>query len=267
MTNFKVCSKRDWAAPFYFCANNDDAPYRELIVHACTHNMAFDRQTESRHPVYYFDLISATKNPDYYRDRLLASLLAPMEDEYPYQMFAIAALLAASGDESARDAIYEDFARSDSADMGCADLLIRLDGYAGLQFVVAHRPKLDAEEDDWEMDKCIEILEERYGDADAWRELERMAAENSVIATWLEIVRQLREKSRVTRETLRKKSPNLTYSEVKQRISGAGPKVQFACCIGLKKRSVQDRDCRRRRISSCRPNSDLLIGYLQLFRA
>ena len=40
--------KKGWAAPCCSCGRTTMLPYREQIVYACTHNMAFDRQTESR---------------------------------------------------------------------------------------------------------------------------------------------------------------------------------------------------------------------------
>ena len=247
-----------------FLKENDDAPYREQVVYACTHNMAFDRQTEGRSPAYYFDLINATKDPAYYRDRLLASMMAPLDGEYSYQMFAIAGLLAASGDESARAAMYEEFARTEKDDFGRADLLVQLDGYAGLQFVAEQRPILNAEEDGYELVLCVEILEERYGKEEAWNELERMAAENPVIAAWLAIARQTRRKWGGSQED-KKPLPALLYSEVKRRIEANGRKYAPSIGLWLRKASEEDK-ARMARDFLAETDPERIAGYLRLFR-
>ena len=252
-----------------FLRENDDLPYRDLIVHACTHNMAFDRQIESRTAAYEFDLIQATKDPAYYRDRLLASLLAPLEEEDRDQMFGIAELLAKSGDAGAKFAMLAAFSQAGNEEIDGAEAIIRMDGFAGFQFVAQHRPETDVADDAWRVGWWIEILEERHGAAEAWTELERMAAENPVVAAWLEIVRKDRADSLAKRNaprsnTTRGKLRVLPYSDVKQIIAVKGRKYGVPLWWG-EKTTEQDREQAARDLLM-QTDTEQIIGYLRLFR-
>ena len=210
-----------------FLQDHEDAPYRDLILYACTHNLAYDSQCEDRCPEYFLDLIAATKDASYYRDRLLASLLAPLEDEDEIQMFEIARLLAERGDKGARSAMYSAFARTATAENWyCTEDLILLDGLPALLFVTGPLAALDTKEEASLIDSWIEIVEKRLGKADAWREMEREAAQNPVLASWLEAARTWRIERRQDRSDKRKRPP-ITYAEIKQLIennSGRQPR-------------------------------------------
>ncbi len=249
-----------------FLQANDDLPYRDLIVHACTHDQAFDRQLESRTAAYQFDLINATSDPAYYRDRVLASLLAPMEEEDRGQMFEIAELLAKSGDEGARLAMLAAFSQTGNEEIDGAETIIRLDGYAALPFITKHRPALDAEEDDYLLDTCIEILEERYGKAEAWDELERIATEDSTLARWLGIVRKDRADSLAERNAPRTKrsADSLTYNDVKDRIAAKGRK--YSVSLRWYKNATQPEKEQAAQDLLLQTDPDLMIGYLRLFK-
>ena len=247
-----------------FLKENDDLPYRDLIVHACTHNMAFDRQLESRSAAYEFDLICATKDLVYYRDRLLASLLAPLEEEDRDQIFQIAGLLAKSGDEGARLAMLAAFSQAGNEEIDGAEAIIRMDGFAGFQFIAQHRPETDVEDDAWLVGWWVEILEERYGEAGAWRELEHMETENSVIAAWLEIVRKDRADSLVKRNAPRSKRPPEPYAEMKRRLTES-PRTYSVSISWYKNATEPDREQAAQDLLA-QTDSDLLVGYLRLFR-
>jgi len=66
-----------------FLRRRDATPYRDTILYACTHNQVYDRQCEPGRAPYLLDVIAATSEPDFYRDRILAALAAPSEGKTP----------------------------------------------------------------------------------------------------------------------------------------------------------------------------------------
>lgn len=118
--------------------------FRDLILHACTHNLAFDRQVDGSREDYLFDLVQASSEPDYYYGRLMEALLGPNDEAlYPEQMFRLLRLWAAHGHPTARRDMYSAF------ETGCivgddagADAIITLDHADGLIFVAEWLGKL-----------------------------------------------------------------------------------------------------------------------------
>ena len=218
--------------------------------------------------MYYFDLIHG--------DEEICPIIATAcwllcwprwKNEYPYQMFAIAGLLAAkAGDVGRKSRNVRGVRPFRQQRHGPRRTCWFGTGWLRGPAVPCGTSAriIDVEEDDWELIKGVEILEKRFGEAEAWIELERMAAENSVIAAWLEIVKQTRAKWKETRETVRPKRPALPYEELKALIAEKGRKLHAKVRLWHKKASAEVFTQAARDLLT-ETDPDRLVPYLRIF--
>jgi hypothetical protein len=124
-----------------FLKANRAAPYRDVIMHACLHNLALDKQIEGSRAGYMLDVIEQTGEKAFYRHRILSTLssLTPnMEDDDVEQIFDFARLFALQGDPDARQAIYTGFLKSISlSHCTGAATIIDLEGIQGFLYVAS----------------------------------------------------------------------------------------------------------------------------------
>src|SRR4051794_649608 len=81
ISEFRSLLEKGLGRAIVYLQTHDAAPFREVILHACTHDLRFDRQLEPSRGRYLFDLVQHTQEPEYYRERILASLQQPGEGE------------------------------------------------------------------------------------------------------------------------------------------------------------------------------------------
>ena len=89
-----------------FLMNQDASQYRDVILDACLHNYAYDRQVDTTRYDYLYPLLKASRELDFYRNAILNAI--PVEtDSYDVgQLLDFAALFARDRNEPARTAIY-----------------------------------------------------------------------------------------------------------------------------------------------------------------
>ena len=107
--------------------------YRAPLLHACTHNLTYDSQCEESRGLYLVNLIEASSDAEFYRDRILSALAADEAQMDLGQLFEIAVRFVANGDQELKRAMYTAFDRFGFANAGicCAEELVRLDGLHG----------------------------------------------------------------------------------------------------------------------------------------
>ncbi len=147
---------------------HDAIPYRDTILHACTHFVGYDVQTDPSRARYNFDLITQGGDRDWYLPRLYHAFATGEDVEMPIQLFNLMGFLAQDGNTLARMMMYDNFAEdAPELDTTGADVLVDLDGLAGYVFVARQWIKHPLPEDDqWEEDVLLDTVEERFG-ADA----------------------------------------------------------------------------------------------------
>ncbi len=122
-----------------YLRDHDDAPYRDVILYACTHNIGYDRQIEGSRADYLFELIQQTSDPQRYRNGILAALIAEdgVDELDLEQCFGLARLFAERQDAESRQVMYTAFARNVDAkgDDTSAWEFIELDALEGFAFV------------------------------------------------------------------------------------------------------------------------------------
>jgi hypothetical protein len=122
-----------------YLQKHDATPYREVILDACLHNVAYDPQVEEGRANYMLEIIEATNDKQFYRDKILAALAASSYESLEWdvqQLFAFAEYLVLHGDVEARSIIYDKFVDSMAlADFAGANSIVRIDGVEGFLFV------------------------------------------------------------------------------------------------------------------------------------
>ncbi len=163
MTNFESWLHQGLGRAALFLRTGDRRRCRGHLLHACTHNLAYDPQCESSRAPYLLDLIELSGEPEFYRDRIIEALGSDNEDLDFGQMFEIAAYFAdrCSG---VRDALYAAFERLGFARAGAiaAEQLVALDGLSGLLVVMRSFGQVDADQRPWRFQDLIEVLEKHH---------------------------------------------------------------------------------------------------------
>jgi hypothetical protein len=160
-----------------YLKTHDSRACREALLHACTHNVIYDRQCEESRTPYLLELIELSCDVEFYRNGILDALKSEDDEADQGQIFELAASFAEKGDSEIKQSMYAAFAR-DGFGLTAADELVRLDGLAGLVFVAKSFGTEDPEERPWQFRHLLETLE-KYHDKQAlpaelenfWREL------------------------------------------------------------------------------------------------
>lgn len=199
----------------------DPARYRDALLHACTHNLCYDRQCEETRGYYFSNLVRMTNDPGYFRNSVLAALSSEggkFEPDDVLQMFAVAQHWAADGSAAARQTLYAVFARDafERAEIWCGHYLVKLDGLDGLLFVLDFLGRVEAGEKRWMFELLVSELEEREGNEAAAQALAAAALDRPELADLLEMARI--EGDRRTQGRGGPSAPRKPYSVVGQEI-------------------------------------------------
>jgi hypothetical protein len=60
-----------------YIRNESPARYRDALLHACTHNLCYDRQCEETRGQYLADLVQLTGDKKFFRDGVLCGAHLP----------------------------------------------------------------------------------------------------------------------------------------------------------------------------------------------
>jgi hypothetical protein len=186
-----------------FLKSNDARPYREVLLHACTHDLTYAAQCEDSRAVYLWDLIQLSGDEAFYRKAILKAMDKPDEDTDLRQLSELAGRFARQGDEPAKRALYRTFSRCGFACAGraCAQELIRLDGAPAMVFVCGKLDEIGKEDHHWILRTLMETLRKRDRRSAAppelkdlyrqWRAEDR--AEKTATHTWPKTVEEARQ--------------------------------------------------------------------------
>ncbi len=217
-----------------FLMNQDTAQYRDVILDACLHNYAYDKQCEDERADYLYPLIKASGEIEYYRENILSAL--PLETDYydAEQLLDFAVLFARDGCEQARSAIYDKLHRRNTdalpRDLSGVSQIIELDGISGLihclEYIESNPDLIGAYQDDmliWQAEEVTSIEEVRLALIEAVQNkpaVARMLAsinEYSIEWTAEEIVRKRKEMRGSHKSLSDTISSETTWQELKKR--------------------------------------------------
>lgn len=202
-----------------FLKKHDSDLYRDAILDACLHNQTYDAQSEGDRSEYLFEVLQATENVEFYRERILQALRTIGGDWDTYQVYSLARLFAEHGDVDARTALYEQIAANIADDyfLG-AQQLILLDGLDGFRFIARLRVEQAITDDLDDDDYWLGLVEERYSEEVARRELDAAAASEQPLATYVNAIHAFREQ-RDARKHERSSAHLVSYDEIRQLIA------------------------------------------------
>jgi hypothetical protein len=243
-------------APVFLQAN-DSRPYRDVLLHACTHNLAYDRQCEDTRAAYLVDLINFSRDAEYYRDGIHAALIGQTPDEddtFCYdQIFELAAHCAAQGDAGIKQSMYAAFERLGFANAGvtCAQQLVQLDGEAGLIAVCRSFDQVEADDRPWQFGSLLDTLEKREGKRLLPTELSRFVEE------WRE------NEARYQHNRAKGPPTRNSYAEINDRIRKKGRK---AGSVGWSKKATDEEIGLLAEDLLSETDGDRLYGFLRMFQ-
>jgi|GEM_PF-3202849 len=148
-----------------FLINQDTAQYRDVILDACLHNYAYDKQCEGSRTDYLYPLLKVSNELDYYRESIIRAI--PDEQDYDdsEQLLDFAVLFAREGCEQARSAIYDKLHRRNTdalpRDLAGVSQIIELDGISGLihclEYIESNPDLIGAYQDDYLIRQAEEV--------------------------------------------------------------------------------------------------------------
>lgn len=213
-----------------------DPSFRDPILHACLHNLAYDRQLEGTRGWYMYTIIHATHDFAYYRDAIYTALLnlTAETDDYDIQhIFRLAANIAEDDDTEMREAITQKFLANPAlGGFTAGDEIIRLDGLDGFIYVAEflsekireHGPDFIVGEDTYSADiGLLFALQDAIGEEEAKAAVEKLRIERPSITPILDAIDVWRKRPK----RRKKRERRLTYAEVKQGIEDPSPKSRW----------------------------------------
>ena len=165
MTDFESWLQKGLGRAAVLLKANDSRMWREQLLYACTHDLTYDRQFEEGRAPYLEKLIEISGDAEFYRDRIIACLANDDDDLDLTQIFELAASFA-NQCSAARNAMYAAFDRCGfaGAGIGCAELLVVLDGLSGLLFTMKSFGEVEAEERPWQFGHLVDALNRHHGE-------------------------------------------------------------------------------------------------------
>lgn len=212
-----------------------DPSFRDPILHACLHNLAYDRQLEGTRGWYMYTIIHATNDFAYYRDAIHTALLNLTAEDKPYnvrQVYDLAGYIADDGDAEMREAITQKFLSSPAlGDFAGAREIIALDDEAGFIFVAEFLSEQIRHEEDFQLDTgylgedagLYFALENQIGKEEAKAFVEQLRTERPSVAPIVDAIDVWRKRPK----RRKKRERRLTYAEVKQGIEDPSPKSRW----------------------------------------
>ncbi|MHB8648528.1 MAG: hypothetical protein ACYDAR_22325, partial [Thermomicrobiales bacterium] len=207
-----------------YLRDHDDAPYRDVILYACTNGLQYDRQSEGARSKYLLEVIECTDAQQWYRERILAAFARTLTDPDldVDQLFAFAWQYAEEGDAAAREALYAMFAANVESRSTYAResegvvYLVELDGIKGFLFAAGLLGKWLLDDPEvWFSDWALSRLEEQQGKEEVAVALQQAATTNPHIAAYVRHLYGERE----VRPGKRADPAAWTYEQVLSRIA------------------------------------------------
>jgi hypothetical protein len=180
--------------PILYLRDSASHLYRDTILDACLHDTVYDRQCEGSRAPYLFDVITATGEPDYYRDHLIAASAPEVLDGNDgEQLVAILGQFAKGGDSEARTWLYKVFDANVATERpDGATEIVEVDGVAGLLAIVG-RLSFDSD-DDWEAYRFVCDAIERTGEAETWAALRDAATTDPALMDFFALAQRGRDR-------------------------------------------------------------------------
>ena len=163
------------------------------IVHASTHNLAYDSQCEPSRAAYLYAIICLSEYKEEIVDTILAELLSRKKgtDDLE-QMFGIAVCCVKEGNEAARKIIYKRFEKNllRGYDYRGNNALIELNGMDGILRIASTIGQiLKRDPEDWEDGSREDYFQGEHPEIDVYKTLRKAAGKDPYIKIYLDSIR------------------------------------------------------------------------------
>ena len=168
---------------------HDSAPYHAMILHACLYQEPYDSQTEPERAHYLDDILLASGQEAYFRSRILAALVDPVDELNLDQLCGLLVEWARRGDAEARQVLYT--IAGDLADAGISYpnyRLIELDGWEGFVFVAERLGAAILNGAEGVHDDALDDIKHHMGEDAVAARLAELRASNHLIAVYLDTI-------------------------------------------------------------------------------
>src|SRR5271163_1084769 len=118
-TEFDGWLRKGLGRAVVYLSAHDPYPYREAVLHACTHDVGYELYSLSREE-YYLDLIRSVGDHQFCRDELLQTLIAgpKVPEKYDLGQTIMLSRTFAQEDAELRQAMYDAVSRAGFARAG-----------------------------------------------------------------------------------------------------------------------------------------------------
>ena len=190
------------------------------IIKAAVCNYAYDAQSEGSRAFYIAELMALSPHQDKIRNAILTGLATEENDTWALvQLFDLAKMLAQTGDQEARQAIYNRFYNKiiEGSDWCGYTDIIEMDGFEGLQFIATTIGKaMDKDPSIWDDKGIIDHFQKDHPDMNAWPALEEAGKNNRFIKIYLDNIANTEKE----REQWRQQNPRpeINYTTLTEKI-------------------------------------------------
>ena len=191
--------------------------YRDAILHFCLDQALYDPQCEPEREQYAHDLITASGEPTWYRERILAAL-RELDDELEInRALGLAVLFARAGHAEARQVVYAAAAElcADGFNLG-AYALIKLDGWDGFVWAAARLGESPALLDDDTHFGAWNVINQELGEAEVAQRLAQLRQTSPAINAYMDALEA--DQQGEERDTKRANIEQLSYEQLKAHI-------------------------------------------------
>ena len=222
ITEFRCLLENGLGGAILFLREHDSTPYQDVILDACLHNLALDRQIEGSRATYMFDVIQTTGQADFYRHQILSVARAISPDTVDYdthQIFDLVGHWAMEGDEGAHEMLYTQFndhsANEDIIAYAAGMNIIESDGIRGFLHVAAQQGALILADNTFEVeDYFLTSIKENVSEEAVAVALQQ--ADDPRVAAYMKAAFDIQAKRKASRRRNRPDPSSLTYEQIKR---------------------------------------------------
>jgi len=186
---FKRSIKNGTGEAIILLMENPEVNFDQLILQACTHNLAYDPQCEGSRAHYLFEILSLAQNTWVLINKIINRLNFPSTEYWDAKLlFDLLGIIAKEGSELARQALYQRYSNNlkNKYEFIDTNVLITLDGLKGLEFVADIQGKqLKLDPDDWVDDYPIQLCKKHFPNTDPENYLKEKSKTNHNIKEFL----------------------------------------------------------------------------------
>ncbi len=204
LTTFNSALKKGLGRAYTFLKENGDKNYEEPLLYYCLHNPTWDPQSEGSRAEWIYSLLQLTNNPQSYYEKIIDAISNTTEDWDIYHLTTLCKLISKSGNNRAKEALYQKFDLLDcDITYHLGEAIVDLDKFSGLMYIanVLGRQLLE-KKDGFFDDALYDNICEKLGKKAVKEFLKESAKDNKNIKAYLTAAQDIKKlQQRPSRQT------------------------------------------------------------------